>query len=251
MKLRYMLLVGLMISSCTGYQHVSSPVYVPLSSKKGDLTTNISPSNLQVGYSFSDRLNVFATGFYRKQRTFEFIIGKENSLDTLYSDFTREITVGGGYLLYKGTFTYTLLAGAGVGSVRYERKIDHYDGYKFNLDAYKASLFVQPNVGLNLNDRFVFNFFTRLGMYHYYQVNYSIYLGELRTQIDPLDTYFVNRSTYNVLFVDPGLSVQIGSEKFKFQTTLFPSFKLNSSEIRYNKFNVHLGMSINLNLLAK
>src|SRR5688572_20962522 len=51
-----------LLMSCTGYQHVSSPPYVPQHQNKGEGRANLYLNGVQLGYSPTKHLLVFATG---------------------------------------------------------------------------------------------------------------------------------------------------------------------------------------------
>src|SRR5688500_12949123 len=65
LKFGIILSVSIFLMGCSGYQYVASPRFVPLNEKKGELTANLYLSGLQVGYAFTNKFSVFATGFKR------------------------------------------------------------------------------------------------------------------------------------------------------------------------------------------
>lgn len=241
MRLFFALIVSVLAIGCTGYQHVSSPVYAPLNNKKGEAKINLDFNNVQAGYAFSDKLSVFATGFIRKNRTSTFD-KKEGSGDLLYSEFTREVNLGLGYYTKRGNLIYELLAGVGTGSLRYKMTEDFTNEYRFDLHAHKAIAFLQPDVGINLNNKFELGLFTRFGLYRYYVLDTDTY-GTYSKEPDapPL----LNRNTANFAFAEPGLVIRAGGEMFKFQAMFSHNFKLSQEPIRYRKVNVHLGFFFN------
>ena len=199
-------------------------------------------SGMQVGYSFSNKLSAFATVFYRRRHTSTFG-EKENSGKILHSEFTREANLGLSYYKQQGNLIYEFMAGVGAGSLRYKMQEDMYAGYQFNLHAHKAIAFLQPNIGINIHDKFEFGLYTRLGLYRYFILDSDFQEG-IRSA-DPANLTLLGKETANFVFVEPGVMARLGGENIKCQFALFPSLNLSNEQIRHKQLNVSIGFFFN------
>src|SRR5690349_14521215 len=96
-----LLLLAIILSSCSGYQHIATPQYVPLNSKKGDLTGNVSFRYAQLGYTVSNNVSIFATGYMRDTDDapgdFDTFAKKEGSGTSDHDDRSHEVNAGASF----------------------------------------------------------------------------------------------------------------------------------------------------------
>lgn len=239
------------IVGCTGYQYVSSPVYVPVNKEKGDLKLDLSYDNIQVGYAFTNHLSLFATGFIRSNKggsKGETFLGKENSGAKIRSDSLMEANFG--FSIYGKTeaFYYEFLLGSGIGRVKYNNRINDYDNdYQFRMVTRKFNLFVQPTIGFKIKNVIELGAFSKFIYASYYDIKSNVILGNSQ---DETDKHFIGKKQADLFFVEPGVFFRVGSKNIKFQTQLSPSINLLDNKLNYRQYNVYLSLFINVNIFS-
>ena len=245
------LLILITLSSCSGYYYTASPHHVPLNTGKGELKTNIGINSLQAGYTISNHLSLFTTGYYRYKATnisFETMLGKENSGDDIHADKSYEINLGGSYFYNYNKLVFEVLFGAGIGNLEFEHVIDLYEAdYEFNLNSQKYNIFIQPNIGIKFNEHISLNLSTKFSQQHLYNIKTDLVWGDYTNEAIS-DDYFFNKSNANLYFIEPGLTFQFGGERVKMQTQIIPVFNLSETYIRYRELSLNLSLFVNLNL---
>lgn len=239
------------ISGCA-YHYVSSPQYVPLNDKKGELDANVSINCLQIGYSITDYMCLFSTGSLNANIQMFKDGGKENSGHKSGKYTSYSIDVGASIYKKSRLFNYELLAGLGAGKIKYTHEIDlwDFDDYLSEMNASKINIFLQPDFGYKIKDIIEFGIFSKLIYEKYYNVQTSTHIGSNST-IDPADKYFENRTHANLIFAEPGLLIRAGFKKIKFYCEWSVPIQLTNADIRYKPFNMYLGASFSTDLLKQ
>jgi hypothetical protein len=241
------------ITGCSGYQYVSTPQYVPLNDKKGELKGNISFNSYQLGYSLSDNISIFTTGFYRYPASSfnpETMTGKENSGAYIRTDNMHDFSFGASYFIKHKVFNYELLGGLGFGNINYTSTKDLSNDYEFKMDATKSYVYLQPDFGYKVSHILEVAVFSRFSYNIYDNINTSSTIGS-NTGIEPDDKYFLNKSNVDLFFAEPGVAVRVGSKNVKLNTQLSSTINLTGQNIRYREINVYLSLFVNLNILKE
>lgn len=248
----YILIVVALISGCTGYQYVSTPVYVPTNYEQGSIKANISINSIQAGYSLSDHISVFANGYSRKSvkgLNTESMFGKENSGASIRSDSSYEANVGLSYYFVKWFLNFEVLLGTGIGELQYNNTLDFYpDNYVFNMNANKYNIFIQPYIAYRFRNLYECGLFTKLSYYSYYDIKSSgnIGINGESNKVDEFDDYFRNKKQVNLYFGEPGMFFRIGFRNVKFQTTVSNTISLNNEDYYYRDFNLRFSVFLDI-----
>jgi hypothetical protein len=238
------------ITGCA-YHYVSSPQYVPLNDKKGELGANVSINCLQIGYSITDYMSLFSTGSLNANIQMFKDGGKENSGNKSGKYTSYSIDVGASLFKKSRLFNYELLAGLGAGKIKYKHEIDlYYADYLSEMNAQKIDIFIQPDFGYKIKDIIELGIFSKLIYEKYYDVQTSTDIGDNLT-IDSADVFFENRTHANLVFTEPGLLIRAGFKKVKFYCELSVPLQLTNADIRYKPFNMYLGASFSTDLLKQ
>jgi hypothetical protein len=241
------------ISSCSGYEYVSSPHYVPLHKEKGELTSCVGHNNIQMGYSLTNHFAVFASGKYRNTRdNIKHMFGESEgsySEKNDYEDETFDVNIGAGVFNHYHIFTFETLVGTGLGQSDYEHTKDLVNMYSFNLQANRLNFHIQQNFGVNIWKNYLeMGISAKYINFLCYDINNQITVGDNRDNIST-DTYFVGKKTARMSFFEPGLTIRGGFHHFKVQTQLIPVINLTENRIRYRELSLFVSFSVNLNLL--
>jgi hypothetical protein len=243
--------------SCTGYQYIASPQYVPFNSNRGDLKANLSHNHVQVGYAVTNHVSVFATGYKRGGGTFINFEkwGKEGSGANTYADDSHEINIGTSYFKSSKWLLYELQAGGGFGHVSYHHDKDFFeDSYVVNMNAIKRNIFIQPSIAiqppLSMRDFFQFGIFAKFVCDQYYNINVTSTLPRTYP-VDKQDLYFLNRNSRNLYFAEPGVCVRSGSQWIKGNAIISRPFNLDGNNVRVRPLNIYLSFFLNFNLLKR
>jgi len=238
------------IVGCTGYQYVSSPVYVPVNGEKGDLKFDFAFNKLEVGYAFTNHLSLFATGFIRSNKggsKGELFFGKENSGAKIRSDSLMEANFGFSIYGKAEAFYYEFLLGSGIGRVKYNNRIDDYNNdYQFRMVARRFNLFIQPSFGFKVKNIIELGTFAKFNYTSYYDIKSTVILGDSQ---DETDNHFIGKKQTDLFFVEPGVFFRVGSKNIKFQTQIFPTLSMIDDKLNYREFNLYLSLFININIL--
>jgi hypothetical protein len=255
--MRAPLLLILTMCSCTGYQYIASPQYVPFNSTKGELKANLSHNHAQVGYAVGNHVSVFATGYKRGGGTFINFEkwGKEGSGANTYADNSHEINVGTSYFQPGKWLIYELQAGGGFGKVFYHHDKDLYeDSYVVNMNASKWDIFIQPSMAIRLPlripDSFQFGVFTKFVCDQYYDIKVTSSLPHTYA-VDKQDLYFLNRNSRNLYFAEPGVCVRSGSKGFMGNAIISRPLNLDANNVRVRPINIYLSFFLNFSLLKR
>lgn len=254
----------MLIAACSGYQYVASPRYVPLNEKKGELTGNLYMSGLQVGYAFSNKFSLFATG-YQRIPTVE--IGNPfGGIDghSHRSGDSREINLGLCHFWKRNKFHYEILVGGGFGDMTF---INDHEGaknrdmnYNFKMQADRSNIFVQPNVGCKFRSTSgKFNLtvaaFTKFNRVYYHNIKTETSSGfssnSAKPDFDAGIEYFSSRKEANLFFIEPGLCVKGGWKNFKGTAQISPVINASGHALHYQMVSINLGWSMTLDVLKK
>jgi len=259
MRLLYLLTLTV-LCSCTGYQYVASPQYVPLNTQKGELKANLSHNHMQAGYSVSNHVSLFSTGYWRSGKLPGILDGlsKEHDDSDDYSDKAYEITGGASYYTVHNRFIYEVHVGAGGGKIDYLHSREPAgDYYVMHMKAHRATVFIQPSFAYRFYKDPAKNFvelgaFTRLIAYRYHNLQTTTTISpSYPHKIEPFDTYFANRGSRDIYFAEPGFCFRVGGQNLKFNMlTSFP-ISLQGDNVRFRSGNLYMGFFINLNVLER
>lgn len=250
MKKLFIISIAACLASCSGYQYVSSPQYVPLHEKKGEVVVNLSKKNAQVGYAITNNLSVFATGYQHKGKTVRFS-GKENSGEARRSHECYEVNVGTGYFRTSNRLVYEVLVGGGFGKMKYTQTRDWWpDDYQFDMSSDRINFYIQPNFGFIDTKYFELGVFTRFNYYRYDNLKTSVIMGGNET-VDERDQYFMNRQYRNLFFVEPGVVFRGGTPLVKFQTTLSSTLNIKSQDLKYRYVSLNFSLFVNVAILKQ
>jgi hypothetical protein len=242
---------------CSGYQYVASPRFVPLNEKKGELTANLYPSGLQVGYAFTDKFSVFGTG-YKRYPTIE-TANPISSNKNHRSGESKEINIGLSYFKKKKNLIYEVLIGAGLGDMtfanRFEKDKNQSAGYTFDMEAKRKNIFLQPNFSYkfnkpNIDRHLAIAVFTKFNFVQYYNIRTEGSFGSAAEPDSGID-YFRTREEAYLFFIEPGVIVKGGSKNFKGMIQISPIINLSGHALHYNIFSMNIGFTMNLNLLKE
>jgi hypothetical protein len=248
--------VPILLMGCSGYQYVASPRFVPLNEKKGDLTANLYPSGLQVGYAFTNKFSVFATGFKRfptLETKNPISDGKDHR-----SGESKEINIGLSYFKKKEHLLYEILVGAGLGSMSFANDFKHNKNrdvnYTFEMEARRKNIFIQPNFTWKFNKpaidrRLAIAVFTKFNFIQYYDIR-TEYSAGTQAKPDSGVDYFRTQTEADLFFIEPGIVVKGGFKNFKGMIQGSPIINLSGHALHYNIFSVNMGVAINFNLLT-
>lgn len=251
----FYLLLFVFMGGCSGYQHIASPAYVPLNTKKGNLKANVFYNHLQAGYTVSNHVSVFANGYYRNGGTivnFEKLGSKEGSGADSYDDRFRELNAGASYFTNTKRFTYEVHIGGGLGKVYYYHTKDINYIYSAEFDARKSNVFIQPSIAYKIpttfGEYFQFGAFTKISSIRYYDINNK---SSFQTEADKEDLYFLNTQSRQFYFIEPGLCIRAGGKHIKGNATISFPVNAGTNDIRYRTANLYLSVFFDLNLLTE
>jgi len=244
------ILLTYFIVGCTGYQYVSSPVYVPVNSEKGDLKVDLAYDKFQAGYALTNHLSLFVTGFTRLNKggsRGELFMGKEDSGAKIRSDSVMEANFGFSYYGKSEALYYEFLLGSGIGKVKYNNRIDYDNDYSFRMITKKFNLFFQPTFGFKFRNVIELGAFTKFNYTSYYDIKSTVILGE---SPDETDKHFIGKKQADLFFVEPGVFFRVGSKNIKFQSQFFPTLNMIDDKLNYRNFNFYLSLFINFNIFS-
>jgi hypothetical protein len=239
----FWLILLLLLGSCTSYQYVASPPYVPQHQKRGEWRGNVYPSGIQVGYSATPHLLFFTTAHLRNWPG-----GKGNPRDrdnmSRYreSDWSQFI-LGAGYFTRKDRWVYELLVGGGTGKVAYTNSRLKVYNYKFEMNANTQNFYIQPDIGFSIRDHFTFAFFAKLNFCRYTRISTATTTLGVYSEPEFSDQEFIKQKKVDVFTLSPGASFEGGWKAIKFHVQISPNIKLNRNEIRHQVLNANAGLS--------
>jgi hypothetical protein len=162
--------LGILLCSCTAYQYIPSAQYVHLHKSKGEIVGSLYmlPAGFQAGYTLTDHLFVFTTGYSKMRNARPSTIGtKESGGQETFLGTSSEINLGTGYFTQKNKVAFEVMAGGGIGKMNYSHEIDNTGDYIFSTEARKVNAFVQPVIGLKVDDHIEVGFFSRFNAVRY------------------------------------------------------------------------------------
>ena len=254
-KFPIFLIVPILLAGCTGYQYVASPRFLPLNEKKGELTANVYLSGVQVGYAFSNKFSVFATGYQRfpRENVGDFSGGGWVSTDQLEAQ-SSEINIGVSYFGRKENLLYEVLAGGGLGEMNFAADAE---SYSFYMEANKWNVFIQPNFSFKFNKTKINDFvslgvFAKFNLLQYYNIETELiknpnYVGSV---VDGIE-YFNGRTEAYLFFIEPGVFVKVGRKNFKGTAQIAPVVNLSGHAVRENDISFNMGFVMKLDLLKR
>jgi hypothetical protein len=237
----YLAGISALLCSCTAHQYIPSPQYVPLHKSKGEFIANLymMPFALQAGYTVTDHVFVFATA-YNKIRNARPYISKESGGQETFLGRSSEVNLGAGYFTRKNQWVFEVAGGGGIGKMSYSHEIDNTSDYIFSTEARKVNAFVQPVIGLKVDDHIEVGLFSRVNAVRYYDIISGI---PARYPIDKDDLAFAAHRTVDVLFLEPGIFMNAGWRNVKFTIQMGGSDEIAGAEIRNKSFLFRSGVS--------
>ena len=264
------LVVPFLFIGCGGYQYVASPRYVPINEKKGDMNVNVSLAGAQLGYAFSNKFSIFATGFRRVPTHDSEFLGMRRPERYCKS---KEINLGLTYFGKKGKFRYEVVAGGGMGDMayRYLYHFDHYQDRSLDMQADKWNVYIQPNFSYKIHERvdrhLALAVFTKFNSVNYYNTIVTDYVWDVsinrytKVQVTGLSpqprngdriadgfVYFSNHEKSNSFFIEPGIFVKAGAKNFKGLAQLSYVINAGGPSLYYLPYSITLGCAINFNV---
>jgi hypothetical protein len=245
--------LALLMVGCKGYQYVPNPQYIPLNEKKGELIAGVSTNSIQLGYSFADHFSWFTSACLRPKAFSNNINNMLN--DQVVTEKSHNIDVGFSFFSKTKYFNYEILMGAGFGHLDYSNDYKNADesgqeNYKFEMDNGKYNFFVQPDIGIKVEDHFEIGLFSKFSMVNYYDINTSIEKSEIR-KIDPHDEYFIRKENTSFFCTEPGLFVRAGGKHIKFNAVFAMNYFLTDAHINYRPGSFYLSLFLNFDLLKQ
>lgn len=249
------LIVPILLAGCSGYQYVASPRFLPLNEKKGELTANVYLSGVQIGYAFSNKFSVFATGYQRFPRENAENIGSGlgGPTDERVGQ-SSEINIGVSYFGLRENLLYEVLVGGGLGEMSFAT-----DGsnYSFYMEANKRNVFIQPNFSYKfnktkINDLLSVGVFTKFNFLQYYNIETELNKNpDLLRSVDDGIEYFNGRTEAYLFFIEPGIFVKVGRKNFKGTAQIAPILNLSGHAVRQNDISINMGFAMKLDLLRR
>ncbi len=252
MRNSFALLSLILICSCSGYEYVSNPHYVPLNNQKNDWKISAGKGNCQVGYFITDHITIFSTGYYRNTKglnNWDDIFtsnNEENNGRVHREDEIYNINLGGGYVTKLGPAIFGILGSAGFGGIDYYHTQDLVNDYKFEQFGNNYNIYIQPVIGLNVKDHFEFGFSPKFIRLTYYNLRSTLEMGDNKDDVSQ-DMYLAGRKRADMYFFEPGLTLRAGGKNIKAEMQFVPAFNFaDTKQIRYRDFGVFFGIYFNL-----
>jgi hypothetical protein len=241
-----------LLTACAGYQHVSSPQFVPFNSKKGQLSTAVSPNLIQGGYAFHDHFSVFGSAFKRdtEDKFFDFG-GKEGGGADQFQEHSREFYGGASYFNTYGLSSYEFAVGSGGGRLSYHHFKDEITNEDFRLEALKKTAFVQASYSIGLSTK-VGTFlkvgpFVKIASYQYHDIKVTNTFSD--HDLYKEDRFFINKKSALVNFIDPGFVIRGGSKWIQGRMTLSTPIDVARTGIRFRNFNLSYSLFVTIQVL--
>jgi hypothetical protein len=237
---------------CTGYQYVSSPVYVPLNESKNEVSANLSTNSFRLGYSVSDHISLF-TAYYQKSKVSGFPEkflnnGDESVFDAKYMEW-YDGNLGFSYFNKYKYFNYEILTGAGYGKSYYRNEIVlRPDRLDFKMNSERWNCFLQGNVGYKVSNIFQFALFSKLTYTNYFNLNTSLLTTNFNEEMPAGVNFFNNQTETPLFFTDVGLCARVGYKYLFFQTMYFETYNIKNHLIHYRKHNFQISIFFTMNL---
>jgi hypothetical protein len=249
-----------LLTGCNAYNYIPSPNYVPVNTEKGKITSNIDYNYFQLGYSFENHFSIYTAGNYNKNNIG--IFKEHNDIYVGYrskKDQFNQIDIGGSYFGTIGkNYCYEIISGIGKGTINY---LNHWQyshdspsisDYKFSFDSKKVSLFIQPNFTMKIDNYFDLTLFSRLNYNKYYDLNSNLSLGSgYYKDYTKNDEFLHNKKGADLYFLEPGIQTRVGNKNVKFIVLYSRVINIQPRFIDSRKNNLHLGLSLNFNILNK
>jgi len=218
---------------------------------------NLAHNHAQAGYSITNHVSLFTTGYWRRAQPINILGGQATFGDENddYSDKSYEVTGGASYFTTRNRFIYEVHMGAGGGKITYSHmeKVNN----TINIRADRATVFIQPSIAYQFfknPEKSVVELgaFARAIAYRYHDLETSIQTASSAPYaLTKYDSYFFNRNTRDIYFVEPGACFRVGGKEVKFSIlTSFP-ISLQGDNVRYRTGNLYLSVFINLNVFAR
>ena len=268
-------IISAVFSSCMPYQYISSNQYVPLNKEKNELKVSVGLSSgpllqskyysqiintsnhiyeiinsLQIGYTLTNHLSIFSTGFNRDKWLQSTLFRDENDNSVVGNSGLKELNFGGSYYMLSNNHTFEILSAFGFGKLSY-RYSDSYviNPEDFSMNAKKLNFYIQPDYGLKLNEKLEIGFFTKFLYCRYYNISSTSFNIEYIKMSE--HKYFIGREFANLYFIEPGFVIREGSKTCKLQLSASIAMNLNLGEVTSEPFSLKLSLLFDFDLSPK
>ncbi|MBN1463790.1 MAG: hypothetical protein JW922_08995 [Paludibacteraceae bacterium] len=260
-----LVVLSFVMESCTIYQYISSKQTVPVFSEKNQLQVElaVNPFNFYgagIAYSFKDHVGFFCDASYydKSYGPSEFLIGETGYfLESNILDFNGAI----GYFNRTNRFAYEVFTGIGYGTNDY-KNIDYRfpDGINIGpndtlfFDSKFYKFFIQPDISLNLTDKFHVALSTRFSANNYNLLN-KRGLDSIQSVNYRYGTtfynYFQGNQSINIYAIEPCLTFSLGTDFVKFkQQFIVPAF-ISNKKVNCRPISMYLSVSFSLYELSQ
>ncbi|NJK97866.1 MAG: hypothetical protein HC905_25805 [Bacteroidales bacterium] len=239
----FVIIISVIASSCTVYQHIPTPQNLPALNEKNQFQVNVNADfrkgSLQMNYAVSNAMLIFAEGFFYKSQNSGWFDKITSEDQDSYNGWIGEFKSGFGFYHREENTGFSLLLGGGTGAFEYEHSIlDNFSTtYNYKVNGRNFDIFVQPAISFQPVSYFELIISARYKHYVYYGINQfhrndESHLGE------SYDYLFYRPFThYN--FIEPAFTMRVGSENVKFQLQLFRSFCFDKNPPMYKEVSLN------------
>lgn len=242
MKNKVKLIIPFLILLMTGCNvaYIPNQHNVPVMQEKGDTKINLSTTNIQGSYAFSDKYAVMAN-FYFRENDWESSV--DSMTTTTQENYTANRFLGeagiGYYNPLSEKATFEVFTGVGLGSIDFTNSFSTL-GNESSYYADMAKVFLQPDIGYE-SEYFDAIFSTRLNYVGFTNIDTSDYaLSNLKRD----NLYNLNKHPY--FFLEPAITLRLGYRYVKLHTQAILATKLNPEEINYRSFGINMGVIVDL-----
>lgn len=238
LNLLLLLMMTLVIASCSPTYYIPNPQNVPLISQQGESSFTLALAtrqiNLQGGYGISKKFAVKANGY----------LTTEKSSNTNIVESSKLIEIGAGYFkALPNKFVFEAYGIAGIGSIKnqYNYPSEQAPNYSNGIGQLTANTFrfgIEPTIGYK-SKNFSAAFSTR-----FVNLKFSDIKGDLIYKSENQINY-LKANASNSLF-EPVLTLRAGAEYVKLQLQHGYSFNLSNRDFRQNSGFFSIGINVNL-----
>lgn len=228
----------LLLAGCK-VAYVPNMQNVPVMQEKGDTKVNLSTTNFQGSYAFTDHFAVMGNLYFRENSW-------ENSPDTITTTewdyqanrFLGELGIGY-YAPLSDEASVEVFGGAGWGSIDFINDNQNLATER-SYSAKVSKIFIQPDIGFE-SEYFDAIFSTRLSYIGFNDVDTSNYSVN-----DLLYDNLYNLDKHPFFFLEPAITLRVGYRYVKLHTQAMLATKINPEEINYRSFGFNVGILVDL-----
>ncbi|MCK5853333.1 hypothetical protein KAH27_09930 [bacterium] len=244
LKLIYLFVAVVLLSSCTHSYYAPNTHMVPMFEKKGELIVTgavgashqldyidyddcVETFEFQSAYALTDNIGILANGYYAYSD-----VGEEYSKGYIFE-------AGAGYFKsLNHLFVFETYGGFGFGNVENRYRISYYNNQAIsNLDIIKY--FVQPSIGLTTR-YFDMAISTKFSGLNYLNFSYPNHENSMPEE-DLKDLDYIERNSFSLLF-EPAATIRLGYKNVKLQYQIGMSFNITNPDFPQNELMMSLGL---------